>query len=139
MNLLGTWTGAYKFDKHPEPGRDNKETWFTIIITEADGNNFSGTVRDDLETGGTKGEGTVEGKCDNSSISFIKQMPVRTMVSKNGDRIEAPVKHKPVYYTGSRDGNGFRGEWKIRAGISINKFFFSLGFGTKGTWKMIKK
>ena len=54
--MLGNWTGTYKYlgTRFPEELR-NRETKFTIEITDFDGIKFSGQVQDEPETGGMKG------------------------------------------------------------------------------------
>ena len=136
--MTGTWTGTYKY-KTKNPTLSKRETLFTLTITENDGENFKGIVFDDSETGGTKGQGTIIGTIKNGNIEFVKQMPILTLITKKGRKIEAPKEHNPIYYKGILNSDQtFEGEWKIKGGITINKYVFAFGFGTTGTWKMSK-
>jgi hypothetical protein len=138
--MKGTWTGTYKYQLKSHPELNKGETGFVLTITEFDGVNFKGIVIDDLETGGTKGEGTIDGTFDNGIINFVKQMPVLTMGIRNKGTKEFPVKHKPIYYTGTLNSeNLFVGEWKMKGGITFNKYVIALSLNGKGTWKMSKK
>lgn len=137
--MLGTYKGKYKYDKHPNLERINDGIIFTLIITEYDGMIFRGIVNDDIKSGGTRGEGMIEGVVKDGRIEFVKQMPVMTLMTKKGKRVEVPKKHKPVYYTGVLNGETFEGGWKIKSGITLNRYFIAIGTGTTGTWKMTKE
>ena len=132
--MQGTYKGTYTYHKHHR--LMGQETKFTIIITDYDGTSFTGTVTDDVENGGTKGEGTIKGSIKNGKIEFIKQMPVMTLGTQDGKRIEVPKKHRPVNYSGTLIGNVFEGDWKIKRGMIFNKFVIAFGIGTTGIWKM---
>src|SRR5262249_11740988 len=88
--MQGTWIGTYKYDSKNHSGLNKRVIGFTIVITDFDGINFQGTVTDDLESGGTKGEGVITGIIQNNKIEFVKQMPVLTLTNRKGRRIEAP-------------------------------------------------
>ena len=137
--MQGTYKGIYKYDKHPKIERINNGTIFTLMITEYNGISFKGTVTDDIQSGGTKGEGMIEGTIKNGRIEFVKQMPVMNLMTKKGIRLEVPQKHKLVYYSGVLNRETFEGGWKIKSGITFNKYFIAIGTGTTGTWKMIKE
>ncbi len=136
--MQGSWTGTYRYIKHPNPERIKNGTKFKLEIFEYDGVNFKGIVIDDIESGGLSGEGTIEGMIKNGKIEFVKQMPVKTLVTPKGIRIEVLKKHKPIYYTGIFKDDAFQGEWKIKGGLMISKYFFGFGMGTKGTWEIKK-
>jgi hypothetical protein len=55
--MKGTWTGTYQYQLKSNSELNKWETGFVLTITEFDGINFKGKVIDDLDTGGTKGEG----------------------------------------------------------------------------------
>jgi len=134
--MQGTYKGTYTYHKHPR--LMGQETKFTIIITDCDGTSFTGTVTDDVENGGSRGEGTIKGSIKNDKIEFIKQMPIMTLGTKDGKRIEVAKKHRPVDYSGTFIGDTFEGDWKIKRGMIFNTFLIAFGIGTTGTWKMAK-
>ncbi|MDD4967810.1 MAG: hypothetical protein PHT07_00085 [Paludibacter sp.] len=136
--MIGTWIGTYKLVGHPNVEYNERETFFTVIISEYDGVNFKGTVTDDLESGGTKGDGLITGKVRNGKIEFIKQMPVLTLSNKEGKRVEFLKKHKPIYYSGVLNNGTFEGKWKIKRGIIFNKSIVSFTIQTNGEWRMHK-
>lgn len=136
INTMQTWTGTYRYNTKI-PAFMGRETGFTITITEHDGIRFKGTVVDDPETGGMKGQGTITGKVEGGKIEFVKQMPVLTMADKEGRKYEIAKKHRPVYYRGIVvSEQHFEGEWKIKGGLTWNRFVIGFGLGTKGTWKI---
>ncbi|MBB6369000.1 hypothetical protein [Chryseobacterium shigense] len=137
--MIGTWKGKYKYNVNKSSELYNKEVEFLLKITEFDGENFTGTVQDNDHEYGTRGVGTVRGKINNNGIEFIKQMPVKTMVSINGKRTENEnEKHTPIYYTGiSNLKDSYTGNWKIKCGSFINKLLYFL-FGVKGIWEITK-
>lgn len=144
--MLGEWNGTYNYSEKIQLKYGKKgETGFTIVITEFDGVHFKGTVQDDPETGGTPGQGTVQGTLKNGTLYFVKKMPVYSSFTKSGEKKQFPVEHPPIHYVGHENENGtFQGEWKIKRRIifkripSINKFLFGLGRKTTGTFKMFK-
>jgi hypothetical protein len=136
--MQGTYIGTYKYDKHYIE-YINTETMFTLIITDYDGIAFKGTITDDLVSGGTRGEGIVEGTLKDGKIEFIKQMPIMTLVTKKGIKIEVQKKHKPIYYSGVLLGEVFEGKWKIKRGMIFSKFVIAWGTGATGTWKMTQE
>jgi len=106
--MIGAWKGKYKYSVRQSSELYDKEVEFLLKITEFDGENFTGTVQDNDHDYGTRGVGTIIGKINNNSIEFIKQMPIKTMVSMNGKRLEnEKEKHPPIYYTGISDLKDF--------------------------------
>lgn len=138
--MIGTWKGKYRYNLKQIPKLNDKEVGFLLKITEFDGEKFIGTVQDDDQDLGTKGIGNIEGKINGNHIEFIKQMPIRSMMLKNGKKIEAEnKKHHPIYYTGASNmKDSYSGQWKIKAGISFTNMIFYISFGTKGTWEITK-
>ncbi|MBB4807789.1 hypothetical protein HNP38_003105 [Chryseobacterium defluvii] len=138
--MLGTWKGKYKYDLKRNAKFNNKEVEFIVEITEFEGENFIGTVRDMDENYGTRGLGTIEGKLNGNNIEFIKQMPVKSISFNNGKKIEFEnEKHDPVYYSGTLNSEGsYSGKWKIKGGIGFKRKMFIISFGTKGIWEMSK-
>jgi hypothetical protein len=66
-------------------------------------------------------------------------MPVMTVMTKHGVRVEIEKKHSPIYYSGILNENVFRGSWKIKSGVIINTFIIAFRTGTEGTWQMTKE
>jgi len=118
--MKGTWLGYYKHKSKllPENIRD-RFTKFKIIIDEFDGIKFKGTVEDDITTGGTQGTGVIEGLKRGNEISFIKKMPVETMVLPSGKIKTTNKKHPKIYYSGiiSTNENEVKRSWKFKLGI----------------------
>lgn len=135
--LKGTWQGTYSYEsKRLPPEEGARLTDFLIEITDFDGLNFNGTVEDDIDTGGTRGMGKIEGKLSDNKISFIKRMPVLTYKLPDGQRVEENRSHPKIYYCGTFVNDQFIGEWKIRFGIRRINNRLALFFPTKGKWEM---
>lgn len=81
--MIGTWKGTYKYNLKQNSEFNKKEVRFTVEITEFDGESFIGTIQDDDENYGTKGLGTIEGELDGHEITFIKKMPIRSILYGN--------------------------------------------------------
>ena len=138
--LQGIWKGTYTFyDKRVNLARGFGHTAFVIEITALNGNQFTGTVQDDSETGGMEGVGTIHGNFDGKSIRFVKQMPVMTLLMNDqGLRKKLPKKHRPIYYSGtiSADYKSIEGVWKFKSGIVWMGLFPMPMVTSKGTWSM---
>lgn len=139
MIAKGSWQGYYQFDnKAHESMRGHKQTYFGIDIVNVYGNQFSGTVQDDLASGGTEGIGEITGTVDGSRVEFVKQMPVMTVLRADGTRQTFNKKHRKIYYSGelSADGKSISGQWRFKFG------FLWIGIipipmeSSKGTWAM---
>jgi len=137
----GKWEGLYRYHNkvHQElKGVDG--TKFEINITETDNENFTGTVQDDLATGGTEGVGEITGRVSGNQLYFVKQMPVRTVfILSNGTRKTYNKKHHPINYTGtfSEDGKTVSGEWRFKFRFSLGGLLLLIfGYANKGTWTM---
>jgi hypothetical protein len=79
--MIGHWKGHYTFEKEQiQKMIGFEKTYFEITIEKFDGVNFSGTVNDDIATGGMEETGKIIGKVENNKISFQKLMPI----GKNG-------------------------------------------------------
>jgi hypothetical protein len=138
--MKGLWIGTYQHQSPRIPSElRNQITTFRIDITEYDGIHFSGTIEDDLETGGTRGIGTIKGKVRKGKISFVKQMPIATYVLPDGERKESQQAHRKIYYSGRLQDTFFIGRWKIKSGIGKleNKFLFF--YSISGIWQMEKR
>lgn len=138
--MIGIWKGKYKYNLKQISTFNNKEVEFLMEITEFDGENFIGTVQDNDQNLGTKGIGTIEGKINGNHIEFIKQMPVKSMLFKNGKKVEIEgKKHNPIYYSGiSTMKDSYSGQWKIKGGIAFFSKLLFISWGTKGSWEIIK-
>ena len=139
MITKGHWTGQYKYGKETiQKATGFAGTNFDIEILSIENDNFVGTVKDDLSTGGTKGIGEIVGKVVGENIEFIKQMPVMTSINKDGTMKTYNKKQRKIYYSGtfSKDGKSISGEWRFKFG------FVWIGFipipipPTKGIWIM---
>ena len=138
INLKGTWNGTYQYSIPDEYKDDNMiDVNFTLIIETINGKTFTGTVKDDLASGGTPGTGIVKGKFDNNSIYFTKKMPISSTVDENGKRaINTNKKHPTLVYEGefSRSKHIITGTWKFKSKALYFKGLiprlFSRGTGT---------
>jgi hypothetical protein len=143
--MQGIYKGFYKYDKAVnQEAIGFGKTYFTLIISGVKDNKFSGTVEDDVFTGGMHGIGTINGEVNGNNISFTKQMPKSMSIvfdrSGTGKRKElSHRKHPTIFYTGHEIKNGkFAGTWKIKPGISVGILWFIMGMKTTGTWEMTK-
>lgn len=137
--MIGSWKGKYKYNVKKNSELYDKEVEFLFKITEFDGENFTGTVQDNDHDYGTRGVGTITGKINNNHIEFIKQMPIKTMVSMKGKRTENEnKKHPPIYYTGISTLKGsYSGQWEIIGNGFASRLLYLL-FGVKGIWEITK-
>ena len=140
MITKGIWKGQYKHDNKVHHRIEGVEaTNFEINITSVDNEHFTGTVEDDLLTGGTEGIGQITGSVWGEQVEFIKQMPVLTTLNpKTGARKTYDRKHPKIYYTGtlSDDGRTISGRWKFKPGLILVGLMLLLGAGNGGTWTM---
>ena len=140
MITTGLWTGYYKFnsaDVQKLSGFDRTD--FEITIQNVEKNNFTGIVKDNLETGGTEGIGEIKGTIFGNQIKFVKQMPVMTIiVDKKGTRKILNRKHRPIFYSGiiSTDGKFISGDWKFKFGFIWFGLLPIPVPSNKGTWEM---
>ena len=140
--MTGTWKGYYRHDiefMRKETGFD--KTGFTIKITAFDGKNFSGSVYEDIATGGMPETGKVTGRVEGKTINLKKMMPVQTLVHPQLGRIRNEhKKHSALYYSGTLNPeNDYNGIWKF--GIKIGFLFGFLPIPHRpatGTWSMKK-
>lgn len=137
MIQKGHWTGHYSFlDEKINKVRGFEQTYFDIEICTFNGSEFAGMVRDDLNTGGTEGNGEIKGTVTGHSIEFVKQMPVLTvLVDRKGTIKTYNKKHRPIYYSGSfsSDGKTVSGAWKFKFGFVWLPVPM---VPSKGTWMM---
>jgi hypothetical protein len=121
MIQIGQWSGHYTFnDEKVNKIRGFENTFFEIEILSVKDNLFFGKIQDDLSTGGTEGIGQVSGKISGNRISFVKLMPVMTLlVGNKGTRKTLYKKHRPIYYNGqfSSDGQTVSGTWRFKFGF----------------------
>lgn len=140
MIVKGIWKGQYKYDnKVHQKHKGVDATNFEINITTVDNNHFSGTVEDDLITGGTEGIGEITGVVTGKLVEFIKQMPVKTILNPHtGERKTYNKKHPKIYYTGmmSEDGKSITGKWKFKPGVIVLAIMLLFGVKNSGTWTM---
>jgi hypothetical protein len=137
--MVGKWTGTYQYisKRTPEEIR-NRATKFEIEIIEFDGITFTGTVKDDLETGGMNGVGKIVGKIRDGIVEFVKEMPNQSVYLPDGSKIEEEKPHRKIYYSGKLSDNQIEGIWKFKFGIGKVRNRLAVFPRTKGTWKMKK-
>jgi hypothetical protein len=136
--MKGHYKGYYEYDKkNLQKGVTGGVTFFFADITETDGSRFSGTIQDDVFTGGTPGIGTISGELKGDRITFIKQMPVASFIV-DGQMKTLDRKHPEIYYEAIKDDRKFSGTWKIRSGFFRDGLLLMLRAKTTGTWEMEK-
>ena len=140
MIAKGSWKGQYKYDdKSIQNVIGFEQTNFEIEIISTNDESFTGTVQDDLTTGGTRGVGEIIGKVNGMRVEFVKQMPIMSLiVNKRGTRKILNQKHRKIYYIGSLSDDGKRvsGRWKFKFGFIWTGMLPRIGLPTKGTWTM---
>lgn len=132
------WRGSYKYDNAAVRkiiGFDH--TNFEIEFIFSDDIHFTGTVKDDRNTGGTPGTGEVSGTVIGDEVQFVKKMPVMTAIINGAfyKTIEGR-KHRNIYYAGSlsADSKSMSGKWKIRFGVGFWGILPFIWLPTTGTW-----
>jgi hypothetical protein len=138
--MKGKWDGEYWFiDKAPDILL-NRKTKFELYIDSIENSKLTGWVKDDLETGGTRGKGSMSGKIKGNRIRFIKQMPIKTYVNGDGKKTEEEKPHRPIYYQGTINykTNEIEGSWRFKKGFGFIKGKIAFYLETKGEWKMKK-
>jgi len=123
VDMLGTWKGTYTYNI-PDQYKDDRtrKVSFTIRITEVKGETFTGTVEDDLETGGTPGTGRISGGFTQRKLWFDKNMPVYAYIDRDGKHVEdAHKKHPTIVYEGyfSPGKQHCSGNWRFKKKVLI--------------------
>lgn len=139
MITNGKWAGYYKYDnKRIQELKGIEHTNFEIDITSIHNNLFKGSVEDDQKTGGTPGIGEISGEINGDEITFIKQMPIRALLTPDGGRRTFNKPHPKIFYWGrlSEDGKSAAGKWKINCGVSFVGLLMVITKTTTGTWTM---
>ena len=138
INLKGIWNGSYQY-AIPDEFKDDRmiNVNFTLTIENVKGKTFTGTVKDDLATGGTPGTGIIKGDFDNEAIYFTKNMPIASFINEDGTRhTDSNKKHSTLVYEGnfSRSKQTITGMWKFKTKALYFKGFIprlvSKGTGT---------
>jgi hypothetical protein len=139
MKILGNWQGEYWYSTDEMKSlRGDKKTKFRINIYEHNGINISGTVEDDLSTGGTRGIGAIVGSINELQIEFIKAMPIQTAYLGDGNLLEDEGRQMNIRYSGKIDifSGEVTGSWIIVMD-EIDAIQYPAGFlPTEGFWKM---
>ncbi len=125
IDMLGTWKGTYTYNL-PEEYKDQRtqEVAFEIVINSVNKNQFKGTVKDDLSTGGTPGIGSINGSFNDYELSFEKNMPVHARVEKDRSHtIDKNKKHPAILYSGefSRSKKRITGTWRFKNKVLVWK------------------
>lgn len=118
VDMRGVWKGTYTYNI-PEEHKDERlqQVRFTIRITDVQGQNFTGTVEDDLATGGTPGTGQITGHFTEREIWFDKNMPVYAYIDREGKRVQDAGKKHPVIAYEGQFGGGKQycaGTWRFK-------------------------
>jgi hypothetical protein len=136
--MKGQFTGFYKYDnKFADKLLGREQTFFEIEITEDDGANFYGTVKE--EEVGHPGIGTITGIKHGNEISFIKQMPTAGRLGMDGQIKYHNRNHPKLYYSGSYIDDRYVGIWKMKFKIYFEGIVPIITPPSTGTWEMRKK
>ncbi|WP_298900261.1 hypothetical protein [uncultured Psychroserpens sp.] len=144
IDLQGTWLGQYQYGI-PDTYKDETmmNVNFTLTIDTVKNNKFSGTVEDDLATGGTPGTGIVKGTYREDIIRFTKNMPIKASFDTAGNHhLDQSKKHPTLFYTGefSRSKQTITGTWKFKKKLFFWKGFIPIFFSPgQGTFNMTKR
>lgn len=138
--MKGSYKGKYWYKGEVNAPLANRITEFELSIESYSNSRITGSISDNLETGGTKGIGSLTGKVKGSKLRFVKRMPIRTAVDKDGNRIEENKPHKPIYYEGEIDERSglIKGSWKLKGRIGFIQGRIAIYKTTKGEWEMRK-
>ena len=139
--MIGTWIGSYKYKSKPVQKLIGfSETGFEMEVQSFDGKNFLGTIKDDIQSGGTSGVGEIQGTVSGDKIEFVKKMPVMSGIFDFLGRKEINRKHRNVYYEGefSKDRTELHGKWRFKISIIWIGPIPFIGMPTKGSWTMRK-
>jgi len=99
--MKGNWEGYYRYDNNwIREAKGIKKTGFSIEIKAFDGNNFEGSVNDDVATGGMAETGRIIGTVSKNMIRFRKFMPVGSEIHPDGSSRKTGREHKTIYYSG---------------------------------------
>ena len=101
--MKGKWKGKYWYAGNVPDVLKDQKTDFELTIEEYSNSKITGSISDNVETGGTKGVGKVTGTVKGNKIQFVKRMPVKSMILQDGTKIEEDKPHRPIYYRGTID------------------------------------
>lgn len=137
--MVGKWKGTYRYSSKriPEEIR-NREVKFEMEICDFDGTVFTGTIHDDVETGGMRGVGRISGTIRNGKVEFVKEMPMQAVYLPDGSKVEENKPHRKIYYAGSLVDNHAEGRWKFKWGIGKVQNRWAIFPRSTGTWNMKK-
>ncbi len=136
--MKGKWIGTYWFSGNVPDILKDRQTEFELIVDNYSDSKISGSISDNVETGGTKGIGTFTGTVKGCKIRFIKKMPTRTSILPDGTRIEEEKPHRPICYNGiiNSETGLIQGTWKFKMGVGFIKGRLAFYPATKGKWEM---
>lgn len=88
-----------------------------------------------------EGTGIIKGKIEEQRITFIKQMPVETILLPNGKLRKTKGKHKDIVYHGQlcEGAQSYSGTWKIKLGIAWFGIIPVPVGRNRETWEMKKE
>jgi len=117
--MIGQYEGFYKYDNERiQQSLSRDKTIFYLDISEFDGNEFYGMVRD--EPRGQPGKGTIYGELKGDKISFIKQMQIAASILPDGKNKVYNTRHPKIYYEGILSEGKYIGTWRINLDLSLS-------------------
>lgn len=135
--MIGKYKGSYIYsNERIQQSLSRDKTIFNIDITEFDGVNFVGTVNE--EPCGQPGTGSIHGKIENNTISFIKQMQIAASITPEGKVKTYNSRHPKIYYEGKLVEDVYSGTWKIKFGFIFVGILPIPIPPTSGKWEMGK-
>jgi len=115
-NFPLVWSGFYEYDFIPEMDCAPTAIAFRLELQFSSDIDFTGHVRES-EASPMPELGVVIGKLENDKITFVKSMPVATMMESDGSSTKMDCDHPPIHYEGEyvREENLLVGCWQIRS------------------------
>lgn len=120
--MNGIWKGSYTYNSTKiQSNIGFPKTNFKIEITDINEDQFVGKVTDDIDSGGTPGIGDITGKLIDNEVSFIKIMPHKALIDRDGNIKVLKGKHPKIYYRGSltADRKTIEGTWRFKLGFMM--------------------
>ena len=113
-NFPLAWSGAYEYDFILEMDYTPPAIAFRLELQFSNDVDFTGHVRESSNSPMPE-LGVINGKLENDKITFVKSMPVATLLEFDGSSTKMDCDHPPIHYEGEyvREENLLVGHWII--------------------------